>query len=178
MKRKALWLVAMICGGGVSTDVIAADPMSDAAAKVAWQTFMARQVVCGESLLTAIDVQPPTGPMAPLGAATTGHTIYIETRQVMPKLVGKRDGSNEVDRLNGLNWVGRFDFVAGALREVSIGKNGTASHWSQWTSSIPLGSVTVRLQSGTWQAEYAMPVQVTTLNRAGFRKPDCTEVSR
>lgn len=154
-----------------------ADPRSEgtARANALFGTYRAR---CGQVAVVAIDVVPPgTGGFAdPLGstAARTGHNLYVALADLR---LDARETTTPTDRRNGIRWAGRFTYSAGSVRQVAIGRDGTAGRWSPWQPGGPVYAVALTHRDGGWTDRIDEMPLVTGLGRyARMRRPTCAEL--
>lgn len=146
-------------------------------ANAQFETFRTR---CGKDYVVAADVTPPQrgGFTATLGApppgSSAGHTLYIAYADV--RLDG-REITTDIDRRNGIAWRGTLAYSAAALRQISIGKDGTKGAWSPWQPAGPIYTVTLELKDRSWSSRGQEMSLLGALGRyAKIRKPACEEV--
>lgn len=146
-------------------------------ANAQFETFRAR---CGKDYVVAVDVAPPqrggftTTLGTPPPGSSAGHTLYIAYADV--RLDG-REITTDIDRRNGVAWRGTLAYSAAALRQISVGKDGTKGDWSPWQPAGPIYTVTLELKDGSWSSRGQEMSLLGALGRyARVRRPACDEV--
>ena len=146
-------------------------------ANASFETFRAR---CGKDYVVAADVSPPprggftTTLGTPVPGASSGHTLYIAYADV--RLDG-REITTDIDRRNGIAWRGTLAYSAAALRQISVGQDGTRGAWSPWQPAGPIYTVTLELKDGSWSSRGQEMSLLGALGRyAKLRRPACAEI--
>ncbi|MBA4222769.1 MAG: hypothetical protein C0458_18730 [Methylobacterium sp.] len=146
-------------------------------ANAQFETFRTR---CGKGYVVAADVTPPPrgGFTATLGTpapgASSGHTLYVAYADV--RLDG-REITTDIDRRNGIAWRGTLAYSAAALRQISVGHDGTRGAWSPWQPAGPIYTVTLELKNGSWSSRGQEMSLLGALGRyAKLRRPACAEI--
>ena len=146
-------------------------------ANALFETF---RVKCGNDHVVAIDVTPPqsAGFTETLGTdragSPQGHTIYIAYADI--RLDG-RENTTDIDRQNGVSWRGILTYSAAAVRQISIGSDGTKGAWSPWQPGGPVYAVTLALKDGNWSSSVdEMPLLAGLGRYAKLRRPACNEL--
>ncbi|SHO67007.1 hypothetical protein SAMN02745172_03669 [Pseudoxanthobacter soli DSM 19599] len=138
------------------------------------------RVKCGKDHVAAIDVTAPqrAGFTETLGPAATGiaqgHTIYIAYADI--RLDG-RETTTDIDRRNGISWRVTMTYSAAAVRQISVGSDGTEGAWSSWQTGGPVYAVTLMLKDGNWSSSVdEMPLLAGLGRYARLRRPACAEL--
>lgn len=146
-------------------------------ANALFETFRAK---CGKDHVAAIDVTPPqqarfAEALRPAATASAeAHTIYIAYADT--RLDG-RETTTDIDRRNGISWRGTMTYSAAAVRQISVGSDGTEGAWSSWQTGGPVYAVTLMLKDGNWPSSVdEMPLLAGLGRYAKLQRPACAEV--
>ena len=88
-----------------------------------------------------------------------------------------REITTDIDRRNGIAWRGTLAYSAAALRQISVGQDGTRGAWSPWQPAGPIYTVTLELKDGSGSSRGQEMSLLGALGRyAKLRRPACAEI--